>query len=263
MSEIKALARGLDMIDFVWSSNRSVGVSELAAMLQIDKSSASRLAHTLVQHGYLDNAGSSRRLIVGKRLVQIGCEIDHRLALRQRALPYLEQLAEATGESAHLAVHASGKAVVIEDVEVSTSLRVVGGVGRRIALHCTAVGKALLAFGSLPMPDELTRMMPATITDSQELAQHLNEIRRQGYAFDDEEHEPGVRCMAAPITLSDSTIAVIGISGPAVRITDLRITPIAQLLIETAELLSQELHNSFQPARKNGALVAAKQSVKA
>ena len=232
-------------------------------MLQIDKSSASRLARTLIQHGYLDNAGNSRRLIVGKRLVQIGCEIDHRLALRQRALPHLRQLAEETGESAHMAVHATGKAVVIEDVEVATSLRVAGGVGRRIALHCTAVGKALLAFGSLPIPDELTRMMPATITDSQELALHLDEIRRQGYAFDDEEHEPGVRCMAAPVTLSDSTIAVIGISGPAVRITDVRIAPMAQLLIETAGRLSQELHHSFQPPRKNGVSVAAKLSLKA
>ncbi|MCC7335020.1 MAG: IclR family transcriptional regulator [Pirellulaceae bacterium] len=258
MSEIKALARGLDMIDYVWNSNRSVGVSELATMLQIDKSSASRLARTLIQHGYLDNAGSSRRLIVGKRLVQIGCEIDHRLALRQRALPYLEQLAVATGESAHMAVHASGKALVVEDVEIASSLRVVGGVGRQVAMHCTAVGKALLAFCSLPMPDELTPMMPATITDSQELALHLNEIRRQGYAFDDEEHEPGVRCMAAPVTLSDSTIAVIGISGPSVRITDQRIAPIAQLLIETAGRLSQELRHSFQPPRKNGVPVAAK-----
>lgn len=263
MSEIKALARGLNMIDLVWNANGSMGVSELAAVLRIDKSSVSRLAHTLIQHGYLDQATRSRRLVPGKRLVQIGCEIDHRLALRERARPYLEQLAKATGESAHIAVHATGKALVIDDVEVASSLRVVGGAGRQIALHCTAVGKALLAFCSLPMPDELTRMMPATITDTQVLALHLNEIRRQGYAFDDEEHEPGVRCMAAPVTLSDSTIAVIGISGPSVRITDLRIAPIAELLIESAGRLSQELHNSFQPARKNGAPVKAKLSAKA
>lgn len=263
MSEIKALARGLDMIDFVWNSNRPVGVCELADILQIDKSSASRLAHTLIQHGYLDKAASSRRLIVGKRMVQIGCEIDHRLALRERARPYLEQLAKATGESAHMAVHATGKALVIDDVEVASSLRVVGGVGRQIALHCTAVGKALLAFCSLPIPDELTRMMPATITDAQELTLHLNEIRRQGYAFDDEEHEPGVRCMAAPVTLSDSTIAVIGISGPSARITDLRIAPIAELLIESAGRLSHELQNSFQPPRRNRSPVEAMLPVKA
>ncbi len=262
MGEIKALARGLNMIDFVWNANYPVGVGELAAVLQIDKSSASRLAHTLIQHGYLDNATSSRRLIPGKRLVQIGCEFDHRLSLRQRARPYLEHLAETTGESSHLAIYATGKALVIEDVEVASSLRVAGGVGRRIALHCTAVGKALLAFGSIPLPDELPQMLPSTITNATELAHHLNEIRRQGYALDDEEHESGVRCLAAPVILSNSTIAVIGISGPAVRITKQRIAPIAELLIEVASRLSQELHDTFQPSRKNGVTSEAKLSAK-
>jgi IclR family transcriptional regulator, KDG regulon repressor len=246
MTEVKSLARGLEILDYVWNSATPTGISDLAQHLQIDKSSVSRLAHTLMQHGYLANPSGSRRLVPGARLIQISCELERRLALRQRARPHLSSLANQSGECAHIAIHDSDCAVVIEDVEVESSLRVVGGSGRRIPLYCTAVGKALMAFCELPAPELLKPITPRTITCHQALQKHLAEVRRQRYAVDDEEHEPGVRCMATAVFLGQLPIAVIGISGPTVRITDERIERLSQLLLEAAERLSKELLSSFQ-----------------
>src|SRR5204863_6540553 len=94
------------------------------------------------------------------------------------------------------------------------------GVGRLVPLHCTAVGKTLLAFGKYPLPTELEPSTPMTITESQALALNLEHTRELGYALDDEELTLGVRCMAAPVyDLSGQLAASMGISGPTLRVT--------------------------------------------
>lgn len=242
MAEVQSLARGLQILDFVWQASRSVSGSEMATHLSIDKSTASRLIQTLISSGYLAPEPGSRRVVPGHRLYQIGWAMGNRVALREKSRPFLLRLAAETGECAHMAVFCEGSALVIDDVETQSSLRVVGGTGRMIPLHCTAVGKALLAFSDIPPPAELKAMMPRTITSPEQLQQHLADIRVTGYAIDDQEHEPGVRCMAAPIySNSGFAIAVIGISGPTIRVTDERLESLANDLIQVARDLSVDL----------------------
>ena len=242
MGEIQSLARGLHILNLIWQAGRSLGVTELALALGIDKSSASRLVKTMVQYGYLKPEPGSRRYVVGDRLYQIGWELVNRMPVREKARPYLYRLVKETGECAHTAVYSEGKALVIDDVEAEASLRVVGRTGRLIPLHCTAVGKSLLAFADLPLPAILERKMPATITDSETLRLHLLETQARGYSLDDEEHEPGVRCIAAPVyNFLGVAIASIGISGPAVRVTHERIMPLATHVRRVARELSTAL----------------------
>ncbi|MFN8528785.1 MAG: IclR family transcriptional regulator [Anaerolineae bacterium] len=242
MSEIQSLARGLQIVEMVWQAGGSVGITEIAEKLGIDKSSASRLVKTLVTSGYLQQERGSRRFVIGPRLYQMGWELVNRLPLREKARKYLYRLVNDTEECAHTAVYSEGKALMIDDVEATHSLRVVGGVGRMLPMHCTAVGKTLLAFGDLPLPAILERKMPNTLTDSEMLSRHLAQVCEQGYAIDDEEHQPGVRCLAAPVySMTGIAVAAIGISGPTVRVTKDRIAPLAAHVMRAARELSAEL----------------------
>lgn len=239
MGGIQSLGRGLQILDMAINLGRAVSVTEIAAELQIDKSSASRLAKTLVNYGYLQGEPGTRRYVVGKRLMQVGWQMMNMLPIRQAAHPYLQKLVNATGECAHTAVYAEGKALVIDDVETENTLRVGGKTGRMIPLHCTAVGKGLLAFSDIPIPETLTACAAHTITDPAQLQAHLAQVQCQGYALDDEEYEEGIRCIAAPVySYLGIAAATIGISGPTVRITDTCIQPLAEQVMQTARELS-------------------------
>ena len=242
MTEIQSLSRGLQILDMFADADQGLGITEIASALAIDKSSASRLVKTLVSHGYVQPEAGSRRYVLGKRLHSISWQILNRIPVREQARPYLYRLVIQTGECAHTAVYSQGKALVIDDVEAEASLRVVGQTGRMIHLHCTAVGKGLLAFSHFDMPDDLPARTTRTIISAEALRAHLAVVRQQGYAYDDEENEIGVRCLAAPVyDLTGMLVATIGISGPTVRVTPDRIAALSEAVMNAGCELSREL----------------------
>lgn len=243
MREIQSLARGLHVLDLLVNTRRPHTVTEIAAFLDVDKSSASRLLGTLEQYGYIQQEPDSRAYTVGKRLVTISWQLTNRYALRETARPYLDHLAEVTGECAHIGVYSAGKALVTDDVQSETSLlRVVGSAGRLIHLHNTAVGKGLIAHGDFPLPDHLPEITPRTLTTLDALQADLETVRSVGYAYDDEENESGVRCIAAPVfDAAGVAVAALGISGPTVRVTDNKVAELGRMVREAAHRLSCEL----------------------
>lgn len=252
MREIQSLGRGLQILDILTNTRRPYSVTELAEILGVDKSSASRLVRTLENYGYVKQEKNSRAYTIGKRLFAIGLQLTNRYAIRESAKPYLNYLAAQTGECAHIGVYSSGHALVTDDVQPETSLlRVIGNSGRLIGLHNTAVGKSLIAFGDFPLPEELPSHTSNTITDIHELVQQLEEIRSRGYSVDDEENEPGVRCIASPV-FDDMgvTVATIGISGPTVRVTYDNLESLAMIVKEVAYNFSCELGFDNYPQRE-------------
>lgn len=243
VSEIQSLARGLQILDlFMQAEGGGLSITEIAEYLGVDKSSASRLVKTLVSYQYVQPEVGSRRYIVGQRLHQLGWQILNRIPMREQARPYLYRLVKETEECAHTAVYSQGKALMIDDVEAESSLRVVGGIGRLLPMHCTAVGKSLLAFSHFPLPDERVTRTPNTITDADALQAHLTCIRDQGYALDDEENDIGVRCLAAPVyDYVGTLVSVIGISGPTVRVTPDRLPALSRLVMQAGWELSRQL----------------------
>lgn len=242
MGEIQSLARGIKLLDTIANSDRAYSITELAEVISVDKSSASRLVKTLVNYDYLQQKPGSRGYVLGKRLHRISWRLLNRYPIREKARPFLYRLVRETGECSHTAVFSEGKALMIDDVEAEASLRVVGGIGRMLHLHCTAVGKGLLAFGDYPIPSCLPAHTAHTITDPETLLDNLEQARRQGYALDDEENEMGVRCIAAPVYgYMGATIATVGISGPTPRVTLDRIKPLAKMVMQVAKELSAEL----------------------
>jgi len=242
MAEIQSLARGLKILDILGQAQDGVSITELANTLGVDKGSAARLMSTLVCHGYAEKDETTRRFHLGSQVVTLSRSVLTHRPLREAAKPYLHQLMERTGECAHLAIPAQGKVLYIDQVESPATLRVNAQVGTMNPLHCTALGKALLAFGDLELPSDLTSFTPRTITDPEMLRRHLNEVRQHGYAVDDEEFDIGVRCIAVPVfDFRGKAVGAIGISGPATRMTPERLPALAEIVVEIGKTLSERL----------------------
>lgn len=243
MSEIQSVARGLKIMEMLAASTDTVSVTELADALGIDKSSASRLVQTLANHGYAEQDPQSRRYRLGPQVVRLSRSLLTRMPLRNEADPFLHNLVNRTGECAHLAILAQNQALYIDQVESPASLRVTTGVGTLAPLHCTALGKSLLAFSAEAVfPSEMRAFTPRTITDVETLRHHLEQVRQQGYAVDDEEYDFGVRCVAAPVfDYRGKAVGAIGVSGPAGRMTLQRVAEFAAVVAEVSRDLSDRL----------------------
>lgn len=251
MAGIGTLERGLKVLDLLIEVEsdpirraEGLSVQQVALELDIHKSSASRLLQTLVAAGYAVPNGGARR---GFRLGP-AAQVHSELSVEQRRLtdfahPFLANLVEETGEGAHAAVAAGGWALVIDDVETGHALRVVAGKGRRVPLHCTSAGKCLLAFGLATIPPRLPARTARTITNPHILQLHLAEIVERGYALDNEENHPGVRCISAPVSngIGGEPIGCIGIDGPVVRMAEDDLGRLAEQVMSTARSLSLKL----------------------
>lgn len=242
MSEIQSLARGLKILDLMGQSPEGASITELAEILGVDKGSASRLVSTLARYGYAEKDLVTHRFHLGTQVVSLSRNVLTRLPLREAAKPYLRQLMETTGECAHLGVPAQGKVLYIDQVESPATLRVNAQVGQMNPLHCTALGKVLLAFCDLEMPSSLDSFTPNTITDPEKMTHELEKIRRQGYAVDNEEFDLDVRCIAVPVTdFRGRVVGSIGISGPATRMTLQHLPDMAAMVVAVGKALSERL----------------------
>lgn len=258
-SHVTSLERGLKVLDLLLEVEADVvrrehglSIQQVATELGVHKSTASRLMATLVTRGYAVSRGVGER---GYRLgpaVQAyqGLTLDER-HLRELAQPFLARLVDRTGECAHAAVASGAWALVVDDVETDQPLRVVAGRGRRVPLHCTSAGKCLLAFGMATIPAELPARTPRTITQPEMLRLHLADVIERGYAVDDEENDPGVRCISAPVFgASGDAIGCIGIDGPSLRVTPERLRPLADQVLATARELSHRISGMEPPAAR-------------
>jgi IclR family KDG regulon transcriptional repressor len=240
--EIQSLARGLKILELLGQSQEGMSISELAQILELDKSSASRLASTLANYGYAQKDPSTQRYHLGLQILKLSRSFLFHPPLHEVARPFLVQLMEQTGECSHLAVPVQGSALCIDQVESPATLRVNVEIGQSLPLHCTALGKVLLAFGGLPVPETLKRYTPHTILDINALRQHLQIIRQQGYATDNEEYDLGVRCLAVPVyDFQRAVIAAIGISSPSLRMTPDNLPRLAILVQTIGKTLSDRM----------------------
>lgn len=260
MAEIQALAKGLKILNLLEHSRHGMGTTEVAKQLSIDKSSASRLLHTLAKYGFVEQDDNSARYKLGPQLVTLGQHLLNRITLRDHARPYLHELVDKTGECAHLAIQAQRQALYIDQVESTAALRVESEIGTLSPLHCTALGKVMLAFGDCKMPEEMRPFTHRTVTDPSTLEAQLAQTAKRGYAIDDEEYNYGVRCVAAPVyDHRGALVGTIGISGPAGRVTLERIDEFGTVVRETADALSARMGYDarLQRSRDSGETPAA------
>jgi DNA-binding IclR family transcriptional regulator len=202
---------------------------------------------TLAKYGFAEKNPNNRKYILGPQIVRHSRTLLQRTSLRDLAKPYLKQLVEITGECSHLAILAQGQAFYIDQEESTNALRVTTNVGSLAPLFCTALGKIFLAFTNTPLPETLTAHTMRTITDSSMLKRHLEIVRSQGYAIDDEEWNLGVRCIAVPVfDYRDKCQAAIGISGPTTRLSLEQLSQLSTTVIEIGKELSAKLSFRYE-----------------
>ncbi|GAA2214539.1 IclR family transcriptional regulator [Nonomuraea monospora] len=238
-----SLRRALTVLDHV-RAHPGLTLTQLAEAVGLSKSTVLRLTAPLIEAGLLDRDRDSGLYRLGHGALRLGQAYLDTLDLRAVAAEESHRLMAEVGETVHLVVPDHPHVVYIDKVENEASVRMASRIGSRGPVHCTAVGKAILAW----QPAELLTGLVLeprtrhTITDVERLRAELAQIRRRGYAVDDRENEPEVRCVAAPIfDHQDAVAAAVSVSGLTSRITAARVRELGPLVAAAAARISSKL----------------------
>ncbi|PVZ14546.1 IclR family transcriptional regulator [Actinomycetospora cinnamomea] len=243
MPSVQSLTRALDLLDHLADAGGRATLSELAAASGLPAASVHRLLATLVAQGHVRRE-AGRRYALGPRLVRLGDVAGH--VLGEGVGPALRELVTATGESANLAGLDGDTAVYLAQAPSPHPMRMFTEVGRRVPLHATGVGKALLAAMTPEEVDVLVARTgmpartPATLTDPAALHDELAAARARGWVLDEGEQEVGVRCVAAPVPRAPTPCAV-SVSGPAARFSPAEAERAGPTVVAAAARLGEEL----------------------
>jgi IclR family transcriptional regulator, KDG regulon repressor len=252
----KAVVKTMKILECL-SHERSFGITEIARLVSADsggprmnKSTVYRFLTSLEKLGFVRQDAETGKYSLTLKLFEIGMAALERLELWREAEPVLKEIGRATGETVHLATLDESRLVYIGKIESAKTLRVsmMSRVGRTAPAYCTGLGKTLLAHLPPQRVDEIlrkermVRLTARTITRRPDLERELASIREKGYALDDEEHEIGVRCVAAPVWDSKGVVcAAVSVSVPVVRLPDREIPRYRRVITQAAEEISKRM----------------------
>lgn len=227
--------------------DRSLTLNEISTRCAMPKTTVHRLVSSLREAKLLEQDRGRESYRMGIRLFELGSIVLGNLDIYREARPLVERLKGATGEGSHLCVFDGTNMVNVEhrapsgeSVNWTTTLSISPS-------YCTGVGKAVLAFQDKSVVDKIVRggLMPytaTTITDAAKLRKELALTAKRGYAIDEGEHQPDVRCVAAPIRgPSGRVFASISVTGPRGHFPDARLPALAALVVSTADQISRQL----------------------
>lgn len=231
------------------AENGEMGLMEISAALDLHKSTVHRLLMSLVYMGYAKQDETTQKYMLSYKIVNMAGKILDRMDILQVAKPYLERLSDLSGEAVHLVQREGNHILYIYKIEAKVgTIRMVSHVGMIHPMYCSGVGKAIMA--TLPEREVkqiwnesvIEKKTDKTVTDYDEMQKLLEEVRRNGYALDDEENEKGVRCIAACLHGYQNEVKyAFSISGPTSRMTRERVMELAVDVKKVQEELSREL----------------------
>jgi DNA-binding IclR family transcriptional regulator len=242
-----SIDRALGLLELLAQSRHGLTLSEVSAQMGIPRSSAHTILLSLERREWLRRSGRTRRYLFGPKLFTLANRALGGTSLREAAAPLLKALAQETGLAVHMAILEEGQAVLIEQA-APPRRRLNTWVGKRMELHCTALGKVLLAW--LPEEDArrilnerlLSRHNENTKASPRKLLEEIQETRKRGYAVDDEEAEIGYRCLGAPVFDSDGRVAAaVSVSGTTAQLHFVNAAPIAEQLREAAARIARAI----------------------
>jgi DNA-binding IclR family transcriptional regulator len=247
----QAVDRAARLLTEVVERAEPVTFSELAEASGLAKSTAWRLLLALERNGLVERDGDGAYR-AGKLFARYGSRTGGLADLAIVARPHLERLGELTGETVNLGVEQSAAVQQVAQVDSPYVLGAANWVGRLVPLHCTALGKVLLAHAAARLPaGRLERLTERTVTSRTALAAELDEVRRRGWAVTDEELEAGLVAVAAPVFAESGTVvAALSVTGPTARVGPGRVRELAVQCMQEAGALSEAL--GYRP-RKEGA----------
>jgi DNA-binding IclR family transcriptional regulator len=245
---VKSAQRVLQILDLLTATEKPLTFTEIGEALTFPRSSLHNLLRTLVQSGWAELDPTSRRYTLGIRAWQAGNAYLRAVNLADRARPYMERIRDALDETVQLAVRDGRFNVYIAKADGSQMLALASALGRRLHAHATGVGKVLLAdladdeLHELLGAEPLDRFTEHTITDLDDLATELADIRKRGYGLDNEEYTRGVRCVAVPVRdHTGNVVAGMSVSVPTIRFDTQRVELARDLLTTASTELSAAL----------------------
>lgn len=242
------LDRSVALLRAIADSEDPLTFTELRERVGLPKATAHRLLTELVEHRLVHADEQSGRYRLGSLFLELAFRTWEQSDIRRVAEPHLRKLQGQVGETVHLGVREGDGVTYVDKLEARQHMRLFSAVGKHAPLHCTGVGKALL--GALPKEElrsDLERLSldsytPNTLTKAADLAASVADLARYGYVLDMEEHELGVRCVAAPILdFRGSPVASISVTGPTPRMGLDRLRGVGPALNECARDVSKEL----------------------
>ncbi len=239
------LAKGLGVLEAL-AEVEDAGLTELARRVDVSSPTLFRILATLVGSGYVHKAADSRYRLTLKSW-ELGARVVGRLAIRNVALPRMEQLVQEINESPHLAVLQGSGVVIVEKAECHQPVRVDTFVGQRAPAFCSATGKAILAYETATrldaiLEDSTERFTERTLYQRADIERELASVRLLGYAVNRGEWRQGVSAVAVPLRDRDGQVAAsLSLTLPTERFTDEALTRFVPALTRTAALISVDL----------------------
>jgi IclR family KDG regulon transcriptional repressor len=243
----QTVLKALDILECIALADHPLSAAEAAKLCNLSRPTTYRLIYTLTARGYVTQDDDTHYRL-GTQALSLSQNVLDSLDLPELARPYLRQLSDITNETTYLSILDDNAILYVGKAESTQSVRTHTKIGSRNRLHCTSMGKAILAF--LPESDqtqlvdqlELTANTTTTITDRTALLTELATIHAQKFAIDNEESEDDIRCVGAPIfDHTGHVFAAISVSGPAYRLSVSRLKTLSSLVIDTAQTISSAL----------------------
>jgi DNA-binding IclR family transcriptional regulator len=244
---LSSVAKAIELLKAFSEDEVEFGISALAKRLGVAKSTAHRLAATLVGEGLLEQDRASGKYRLGIALFRLGTLVRRRMNVSEVARPFLFSLREKTNETVHLAILDGMDIMYVYFLESTQAIRMRSDLGLRKPAHCTAEGQAILAFRPPEVVQAVIRAglharTPQTVTDPDRFVKALDTARQKGCAVEDEESEMGMRCIAAPVRNdAGEVVAAVGVAGPVSRLSKKALTGFMPHVIATAEDISARL----------------------
>lgn len=245
---VPAVERAILILQLLGQEPEGLTISQITQKISIAKSTVFTILTTLNLYGLVERVEETGQYQLGMELFTLGSSIIERLDVRSRAYPILKRLAQQTRLTTHLGIIDEDEVIYIEKIEGQGPIQISSAIGRRMGVHCTSLGKAILA----QLPEEklqiiftrhkLLQRTPNTITSVQLLQEDLARTKERGYAFDDEENELGIRCLGAPVfNHRGEVMYAVSISGPRDRVSLDTIEQLAEKLRQAAHEISQAI----------------------
>jgi DNA-binding IclR family transcriptional regulator len=249
MSEsTNTVERTLAILETIAYSPNGLTNSDINRRLKIPKSSASYILRVLEKRGYLMRETESGKYRLGLKLMSLTRDMLAHIDVRQVARPVMEGFVQKSGLPVHLAVLDNGRAVYVEKIEAESFVKMDIWIGHRLPVHTTAIGKILVS----QMPEDdvvmlleargMERKTAKSITTPKKFLAALKRAREQGFALDDEENSPGVRCVAAPVfDAQGKIIAALGTSSAIFQIDEKYLPKVIEMVRTAATKLSKQM----------------------
>jgi DNA-binding IclR family transcriptional regulator len=242
-----ALKKTIELLRLIGHGEKDISFSLLMKESGLPKATLTRVLRFLREEG-LVRVDAAGKYHVGYEIISLAHKALSDLDVRAIAVEEMQRLRELTSETIHLSLLSETSVIFVEKIESAQPVRMYSSIGRQCPIYCTGSGKAILAYierdkrKAIIATTERVRYTPSTIIGGVALEKELAAIRARGFAIDDEEHEPGIRCVAAPIfDKSGAVIAALSVTNPAYRCTIETLHSYAPALVAATARISRRL----------------------